>query len=114
MKITKIDVMLLHSSKEMKEVEPGAPADWNNIAWRPVVCRIYTDEGIYGDGEAAMAYGSAAPGAFGMVKELAGMIIGADPMKTEPIWQKIHKAMSNADNPAKNTGPPFCPQNVCL
>ena len=91
MKITKIDVMLLHSSKEMKEVEPGAPADWNNIAWRPVVCRIYTDEGIYGDGEAAMAYGSAAPGAFGMVKELAGMIIGADPMKTEPIWDKIYK-----------------------
>ena len=91
MKITKIDVMLLHSSKEMKEVEPGAPADWNNIAWRPVVCRIYTDEGIYGDGEAAMACGSAAPGAFGMVKELAGMIIGADPMKTEPIWEKIYK-----------------------
>ena len=22
--------------------------------WRPIVCRIYTDEGIYGDGEAGM------------------------------------------------------------
>ncbi len=91
MKITKVDVMALHSSKEMKEVDPNAPADWSNIAWRPVVCRIYTDEGIYGDGEAAMAYGSAAPAAFGMVKELAGMIIGQDPMKIEPIWEKLYK-----------------------
>ena len=49
------------------------------------------NEGIYGDGEAAMAYGSAAPAAFGMVKELAGMIIGQDPMKIEPIWEKLYK-----------------------
>lgn len=41
MKITKIDVMQLGT-----DVRPD---------WRPIVCRIYTDEGIYGDGEAAMA-----------------------------------------------------------
>ena len=91
MKVTKIDVMALHSSKEMKETKPGQDADWSNIPWRPVVCRIYTDEGIYGDGEAAMAYGSAAPGAFGMLQELAHMVVGLDPMNTEPLWEKIYK-----------------------
>ncbi|MDO5406562.1 MAG: mandelate racemase/muconate lactonizing enzyme family protein [Eubacteriales bacterium] len=91
MKITKVEVMALHSSKEMKETVPGQDADWSNIPWRPVVCRIHTDEGIYGDGEAAMAYGSAAPGAFGMLQELAHMVIGLDPMNTEPIWEKIYK-----------------------
>ena len=91
MKVTKIDVMALHSSKEMKETKPGQDADWSNIPWRPVVCRIYPDEGIYGDGEAAMAYGSAAPGAFGMLQELAHMVVGLDPMNTEPIWEKIYK-----------------------
>lgn len=53
MKITKIDVMLVDAK----------PKD--NPGWTPVVCRIYTDEGIYGDGEAAMAYGSGSTGAYG-------------------------------------------------
>ena len=44
MKITKVDV--LHLKTNLK-----------NGHWRPIVCRIYTDEGIYGDGEAALAYG---------------------------------------------------------
>ena len=41
MKITKVDV--LHLKTNLK-----------NGHWRPIVCRIYTDEGIYGDGEAAL------------------------------------------------------------
>lgn len=91
MKVTKIDVMLLHSSKVMKEVDPEQGMDWNNIEWRPVVCRIYTDEGIYGDGEAAMAYGNAAPGAYGMTQELSRLVVGMDPMNTEAVWEKIYK-----------------------
>ena len=77
MKIKKIDVMQV----ECKE----------DPAWRPVICRIYTDEGIYGDGEAAMAYGIGAPAAFGMVKDLASMIIGMDPLDNEVIWDKLYK-----------------------
>ena len=42
MKITKVDI--LHLKTGMK-----------NGHWRPIVCRIYTDEGIYGDGEAALS-----------------------------------------------------------
>ena len=52
MKITKVDVMQVKTP---------------NPSWRPILCRVYTDEGIYGDGEAALAYGIAAPAAFGMI-----------------------------------------------
>ena len=34
--------------------------------WRPSLCRIYTDEGIYGDGEVALSYGGASQAAFAM------------------------------------------------
>lgn len=91
MKITKIDVMMLHSKKKMTESKKTGEMDWNNIAWRPVVCRIYTDEGIYGDGEAAMAYGNGAPGAYGMTQELATLVVGLDPFNTEAIWEKLYK-----------------------
>ena len=78
MKITHVDVF----APEIKE----------RPIWRPVMCRIYTDEGIYGDGEAALAYGTASPAAFGMVKDLAKLIIGMDPLDNEVIWDKLYKS----------------------
>lgn len=78
MKITKVDVFLEKAPVE----HPG---------WRPILCRIYTDEGIYGDGEAALAYGIAAPAAFGMIRDLATLIIGMDPLDNEVIWDKLYK-----------------------
>ena len=45
MKITKAEVFMLGGRPE----HGGASG-----VWRPVGCRIYTDEGIYGDGEAAV------------------------------------------------------------
>ena len=77
MKITKVDV-----------IQEKIP---ERASWRPILCRIYTDEGIYGDGEAALAYGIAAPAAFGMVKDLAQLIIGMDPLDNEVIWDKLYK-----------------------
>ena len=41
MKITQIDIM--------------TPRIQENPMWRPILCRIHTDEGIYGDGEAGIA-----------------------------------------------------------
>lgn len=79
MKITKIDV--LHLKTKLK-----------NGHWRPIVCRVYTDEGIYGDGEAALAYGEAQIAAYGMVQNLARLIIGMDPMDTEVIWDKLYRS----------------------
>lgn len=78
MKITKVDIMLLGT-----DVRPD---------WRPIVCRIYTDEGIYGDGEAAMAYDMGAPGAFGALQDFSRMIIGMDPLDNEVIWDKLYRS----------------------
>lgn len=77
MKITKVDVFRLTTS---------------NIKMNsPIGCRIYTDTGLYGDGEAGMAYGTGGSGAFGMVCDLAEHIIGMDPLRIEPIWEKLYK-----------------------
>ena len=72
MKITQIDIMTPHIQE--------------NPMWRPILCRIHTDEGIYGDGEAALAYGIASPAAAGMIRDLATLIIGMDPLDSEVIW----------------------------
>ncbi len=81
MKITKVDIMI-----------QNPPEGFDDAAgWRPVTCRIYTDEGIYGDGEAAMAYGRGAPAAFGMIRDLSPLIIGMDPLANEIIWEKLYK-----------------------
>ena len=77
MKITSVDVM---------ELKPR-----NDKNWRPIVCRVNTDEGLYGYGEAAMAYGVGASAAFGMIKDLSASIIGMDPLESEKIWDNLHK-----------------------
>ncbi len=81
MKITKVDVF---------RIESGINA--------PVGCRIYTDEGIYGDGEAALAYGKGSHAAFGMLQDLAPMIIGMNPMEHEVIWYKLFEKSFWAQN----------------
>lgn len=78
MKITKIDI--LHLKTKLKDGH-----------WRPIVCRIYTDEGIYGDGEAALAYGEAQFAAFGIVQNFAKLIIGMNPLDHEIIWDKLYR-----------------------
>lgn len=91
MKITKVEVMQLQPNRTSTEIKDGKLVAKTDINWRPIVCRIYTDEGIYGDGEAALAYGIAAPAAFGMIKDLSTLIIGMDPLDNEVIWDKLYK-----------------------
>ena len=79
MKITQVDIMQV-------DCGPGLSN------WKPVVCRIYTDEGIYGDGEAALAYGVGSTGAFGMTRDLSELIIGMDPLENEVIWDKLYRS----------------------
>lgn len=76
MKIIKVEVMLF------KTALPSC---------RPIGCRIYTDEGIYGDGEAALDYGIGAPAAFGMIEDLSKLIIGMNPLDNEVIWDMLFK-----------------------
>ena len=78
MKITKVDVYVLNA---------GAQTEMR----KPICCRIWTDEGIYGDGEAGVAYGTGWRAAYGMVVDMAHHIIGKDPMNTEDIWEDFFK-----------------------
>lgn len=73
MKITQVDVMKLHTDRH----------------FTPIVCRIYTDEGIYGDGEIALAYGQSRYAGFGILKDFGLLILGKDPLDTEIIWDQL-------------------------
>lgn len=78
MKITSVDIFEIIHNGDMS-------------LWKPVLCRINTDEGIYGWGEAGVAYGSGAHGAIGMIRDFSEKIIGMDPMKVEKIWETLFK-----------------------
>ncbi|MDR1250412.1 MAG: mandelate racemase/muconate lactonizing enzyme family protein [Treponema sp.] len=77
MKIASVDIIAL-------EQDPGC-------LFRPVMCRVNTDEGLYGLGEAGVAIGTGAPAVFGQIKDLIPMILGMDPMCHEVIWEKIFR-----------------------
>lgn len=78
MKVTKIEIYLLDAGAQ-------------RASRRPVCCRIYTDEGIYGDGEAGVAYGVGANGAFGCLEDLAHMVVGRNPFQVEKIWESMFR-----------------------
>jgi galactonate dehydratase len=59
---------------------------WKN--W--IFCKVYTDEGITGRGEATGGL-STKPGV-GDVEELRRHVIGENPLHPERIWQKLYKA----------------------
>jgi L-alanine-DL-glutamate epimerase-like enolase superfamily enzyme len=60
--------------------------------WHPVIIRVNTDEGISGVGEVGLAYGTGHSGGAGYVKNLAeDFLIGADPMKTEQMWETMFR-----------------------
>lgn len=71
MNITKIEVFRLPTS--------------NVKVNSPIGCRIHTDAGITGDGEAGMAYGVGESAAYGMVCDLAELVVGMDPLQTENV-----------------------------
>lgn len=75
MKITSVDAFLL---------DGGSPG------WRPIVCRVNTDEGIYGYGEASVGFDTGATAAFKMIGEVAPLVIGMDPMSTEHVWDTMY------------------------
>lgn len=63
--------------------------DGGRPGWRPIVCRVNTDEGISGFGEASVGFDAGALGSFGMLQELAPMCVGMDPMANEEIWDHL-------------------------
>jgi L-alanine-DL-glutamate epimerase-like enolase superfamily enzyme len=75
MKITSIDVM------KLKRLAFSAQT--------PVLCRINTDEGIYGYGEAGVSIMDFSLGSFEIMKTMGRMIIGANPLDIDVIYSKL-------------------------
>ena len=80
MKITGVDIFLLRHVGE----------DFSPFPFRPVVCRVQTDAGICGFGEAGISVGPGEHGVASMLQDLSQLILGMDPMDNEVIWEKIH------------------------
>jgi len=81
LKITSVEIWDTNSS-----LKPKWPT------WHPVIIRINTDEGISGLGEVGLAFAIGHSGGAGYVKNLAeSFLIGADPMRTEKIWEDMFR-----------------------
>lgn len=58
---------------------------------RPLILRLWTDEGVQGLGEAALAYGIGASGAAAVLEEmLRRIVLGRDASEIEPIWSDLY------------------------
>lgn len=58
---------------------------------RPVLVQLFTDEGLVGVGEAAIAYGIGSTAAAGMVKDLIDcLLLGKDAFRIEEIWTEMY------------------------
>ncbi len=79
MKITEIKTYLMNAG-----VEGGG---WAKRNW--LFVKIFTDEGVYGVGEAS-GWPRVVETA---IRDLSEMLIGEDPMQIERVWQKMYIAM---------------------
>ena len=75
MKITSVEVFV----KEMQSLKIS----------RAVFCKINTDEGLYGYGEAGVSFIAGSTAVAEMIGDYAKMIIGMDPLNNEVIWEKL-------------------------
>lgn len=59
--------------------------------FHPVLVELFTDEGLVGIGEAAIAYGLGGTAAAGMLKDLIeGLVLGKDPSRIEALWSEMY------------------------
>lgn len=79
MKITKVDVFMLDAGsqrwRENRSCAVFIPMKAFTVTAKP-----------------GIAFGIGSTAAFGMVKDLAGLIVGMDPMNIEVIWNKMFKS----------------------
>lgn len=83
MKITSVEVLMIKADLGL------TGKDGLKRYWRPIIVKVNTDEGIYGLGEVALAYGRGFHAGAAAVRDLAPMIIGMDPFNTEAIWNRM-------------------------
>jgi len=60
-----------------------------NGGWPNFFVKVETDEGIYGIGEAGIAWREWA--VEGAVRHLQSLLVGQDPFRTEFLWQQMHR-----------------------
>jgi L-alanine-DL-glutamate epimerase-like enolase superfamily enzyme len=82
-----ISVELFRYAVELADLPNG-----HKLVDNPIICKVNTDEGLSGFGEAGINFGIGASAGFGMMQDLAGIIIGMDPINTEAIWDKMQKS----------------------
>lgn len=75
MKITKVETFLKEYTR-------------NHMAFKIVGLRIYTDAGVYGDGEVAGIHSTWC--SFGMLRDMAPRLIGRDPFDTDALWDEYN------------------------
>lgn len=56
-------------------------------SYNPVLIRVNTDSGLSGIGEVGLAYGAGAKAGVGIIRDLAPLIVGEDPLNIEKIWE---------------------------
>ena len=76
MKITSMDIIMMPPTKQLSH---------------PVICRINTDEGIYGIGESGVAIVAGGTASAELMKDFAPMIIGMNPLYNDLIWEKLYR-----------------------
>lgn len=60
--------------------------------WNPVILRLNTDEGLYGLGELALAYGIGSAAGVGMLRQMVqSFVLGADPTRVEAMWHTLYR-----------------------
>lgn len=64
----------------------------------PVGCRVYTDTGLFGDGEAALGYGRGSFAALGALRDLAPLVLKASPLAHEQVWERLYRHSFWAQN----------------
>lgn len=84
MRITKAEIIQINTF-----IDVTSPNGKRKFPWRPVIVKLFTDEGIYGLGEAALAYGAGSNAAVGILKDFLPKIIGMDPFCTEAIFHTL-------------------------
>lgn len=58
---------------------------------RIVICKVNSDEDVYGYGEIGVAIGVGATAAKEVIKDIAPMIFGMNPLYNDVIWEKLYK-----------------------
>ena len=96
MKITSVDIMMLE-----------AEAPENRGRNTPVFCRIHTDEGIFGDGEAGVMMMTGARAACAMLEELSPSLIGQDPIDGEVLLESCAEEPISDPMAARFSVPPW-------